>query len=316
MTPQHTVSVARAIAPDVIVADQACIKCGYSLKGLRLGGSCPECGQAIQGRKKSPRYTDQLVHAPMDWLEIFATGALMMFLAAGGTIAMIITLLFVHTVPILMVFVGIAAVWSAGVWLATRPRPVMPTTTVNTAREWRALRIAARATQLFWPAAVLLALFSIWVYNSTTSTAALYAAISCVGLASIIAVGGLAPTCALLAHMADWAEDSGLAQSLRGCAWTIGFCGVVIAMALLNAFTGLLGSVIGGVLAVCIIAMVFMPPMYFLFCLFRLQSMARWAVWNHVAAEAKLDRFKQRAQAAARRSAGGASPRHEPPPER
>jgi hypothetical protein len=90
----------------------------------------------------------------------------------------------------------------------------------------------------------------------------------------------------------------------------------VIALAILNGYTGVLGGFIGGFLAVCIIAMVFMPPAYFLFCLLRLQSMARWAVWNHVAAEAKLDRFKSRAEAAARRASKGISPRHVPPPER
>lgn len=316
MTPQHTASSARATAPDIIVSDISCIQCGYSLKGLPAGGHCPECGRPVQGRKKAPRYTDQLVHAPMGWLEIFAAGSLVMFLAAAGMLAMTIVILFVHTVPILIIYTGLAAAWSAGVWLSTRPRPVMPTTTNNVVREWRTLRLVSRITQLFWPITILLVLFSIWVYSSTTSAAALYAAIVFVGIAAIIAVGGLAPTCALLAHMADWAEDSGLAQSLRGCAWTIGFCGVVISLAVLNAFTGILGSVFGGLLAVCIIAMVFLPPAYFLLCLFRLQSMARWAVWNHVAAEAKLDRFKQRAEAAARRSAQSASPQHVPPPER
>lgn len=163
---------------------------------------------------------------------------------------------------------------------------------------------------------MLLALFSIWVYNTTLSTPALYAAIALAGLSLTIAVGGLAPTCALLAHLADWAEDSSLAQSLRGCAWTVGFCGLVISLAVLNAYTGLLGRAMGGVLAVFLIAMVFMPPAYFLICLFRIQSMARWAVWNHVAAEAKLDRFRASAQAAAQKSARSGSTRHVPPSNR
>jgi hypothetical protein len=316
MTPQHTASTARAATPDVILSEQTCIGCGYSLKGLRAGGNCPECGQPIKGKKRAPRYTDQLVHAPMEWLEVFAAGTLVMFLAALAGLAMIITLLFAHNRAILLVFGGIAAAWTTGVWLSTRPRPVMPTTTVNVETEWRGLRLASRISQCFWPLTILLSLFSIWVYNTTTSTTALYLAIGCAGIAAVVAVAGLAPTCAFLAHMADWAEDSTLAQSFRGCAWTIGFCGTVIALAILNGYTGVLGGFIGGFLAVCIIAMVFMPPAYFLFCLLRLQSMARWAVWNHVAAEAKLDRFKARAEAAARRASKGISPRHVPPPER
>jgi hypothetical protein len=302
--------------PDIILNERSCIGCGYSLKGLRLGGNCPECGLAIKGRKRAPRYTDQLVHAPMEWLEVFATGALLMFLAATAALVMFLTLLFVRNVQVLVVLGGITLGWVVGVWLCSRPRPVMPTTTVNVLREWRGLRIAARVTQCFWPLSVLLILFAIWVYNTTVSTAALYAAISVAGVSLVVAVGGLGPTCAFLAHLADWAEDSSLAQSLRGCAWTIGFCGLVISLAVLNAYTGLLGRAMGGVLAVCLIGMVFLPPGYFLFCLFRMQSMARWAVWNHVAAEAKLDRFRARAEAAARRPAQGSSPRHTPPPAR
>mgnify|MGYP000520360460 CR=1 FL=1 len=306
----------RPVPPDIILDERACIGCGYSLKGLRLGGKCPECGLAIKGKKRAPRYTDQLVHAPMEWLDIFAIGALLMFFAATAALMMIITLLFVRNIPVLVVLGGITIGWAAGVWLSTRPRPVMPTTTVNVLQEWRVLRIAARITQLFWPLTVLLALFSIWVYNTTLSTPALYAAIALAGLSLTIAVGGLAPTCALLAHLADWAEDSSLAQSLRGCAWTVGFCGLVISLAVLNAYTGLLGRAMGGVLAVFLIAMVFMPPAYFLICLFRIQSMARWAVWNHVAAEAKLDRFRASAQAAAQKSARSGSTRHVPPSNR
>lgn len=316
MPAQNADTSFKAAPPDLIVADRVCTGCGYSLKGLRLGGNCPECGKPISGRKKTPRYTDQLVHAPMEWLEVFAIGTLLMFLSAAASLGMIITLLFVQNVPILLVFAGITAAWSLGVWMSTRPRPVMPTTTVNVVHEWSGLRMMARVSQAFWPLTVLLALFCIWVYNNSLSTVALYAAIGCTGLALLVAVAGLAPTCALLAHLADWAEDSSLSQSLRGCAWTIGFSGVVIALAVLNGYTGILGGFMGGLLMVCIIAMVFMPPGYFLFCLFRVQSMARWAIWNHVAADAKLDRFRTRAEAASRKAARGVSPRHIPPPER
>jgi hypothetical protein len=252
----------------------------------------------------------------MEWLEVFAAGALLLFLSALGGLGLIITLLFATNTAILVVLAGICAAWTLGVFLCTRPRPVMPTTAVNVLTEWRGLRTISRVTQCFWPLTALLVMFSLWVHANSLSVAALYVAVACAGISLLVAVGGLAPTCAFIAHMADWAEDSSLAQSLRGCAWTIGFCGVVIAMAVLNTYTAVLGSIFGGVLAVLIIAMVFMPPAYFLFCLFRLQSMARWAVWNHVAAEAKLDRFRARAGSASAKARTGSSSRHVPPAER
>ena len=302
--------------PDTIVDERCCIHCGYSLRGLRIDGVCPECGRPIKGRKRAPRYTDQLVHAPMAWLQVFATGAVLMLFAAAGVLAMIVTLLFVWTVPLLLVLAGLCAAWAVGVWLCTRPRPELPRSTVNVHAEWRTLRVAARTTQCFWPLTVLLALFCVWIFNNSLSTVALYTAIGTTSLSLLIAVGGLAPTCALLANIADWAEDSSLAQSLRGCAWTICFCGVVLGLSVLNIYTHVLGSFIGGLLATFIVAMVFMPPAYFLYCLFKMQSMARWAIWNHVAAEAKLDRFRASAAAAARRSRGASGPQHLPPRER
>ncbi len=316
MSANRPCQIAPTIAPEVITSDRTCTGCGYSLKGLRISGNCPECGRPIKGRGRTPRYTDQLVHAPIAWLEVLSAGALSMFLSAAATIVMVITLLFVRSIILLVVLGGITTAWAVGVFLATRPRPSLATGTVNVVQEWRLLRTAARVSQCFWPLTVLLVMFSIWVYNNSLSAAAFYAAAACAGLALVVAVGGLAPTCALLAHLADWAEDSSLAQSLRGCAWTIGFCGLVITLAVLNAYTAVLGNFMGGVLAVSLIAMVFMPPGYFLFCLFRFQSMARWAVWNHIAAEAKLDRFRSQAASAARRSRGAASPQHTPPPPR
>ncbi len=315
-TRTNSVGLQANKTPDTIVDDRSCIHCGYNLRGLRIEGNCPECGRPIKGRKRAPRYTDQLVHAPITWLQVFASGAVLLLLAAAGVAAMIIALLFVWNVPLLLILAGLCAAWTIGVWLCTRPRPQMPTNTVNVHAEWRTLRVVARATQCFWPLAALLAAFCIYIYNNSLSTGALYTGIGAASLSLLIAVGGLAPTCALLANIADWAEDSSLAQSLRGCAWTICFCGVVLGLAVVNTYTHILGSFIGGLLATFIIAMVFMPPVYFLYCLFKLQSMARWAIWNHVAAEAKLDRFRASADAAARRSGVGAGPRHQPPRER
>ena len=300
-------------APEVILDDRTCVKCGYNLRGLKISGRCPECGRLIQGKKRAPRYTDQLVHAPMVWLEVFATGALVLFLSATAFMVLLVALLFVRGSAMLLILGGVTLAWSFGVFLATRPRPPLPATDIDTQREWRGLRLAARVTQVFWPLTLGLGLFCNWVYNNSLSTGALYAAISCAGVSLLIAVGGLAPLCVYLSHMADWAEDSSLADSFRGCAWTIGFCGLIIGLSVLNGYTGILGGIIGGVLATLLIAIVYMPPGYFLYCLFRLQSMARWAVWNHIAAEAKLDRFKARAQHAARKAAE-APTRFQPPP--
>ena len=40
---------------EVIKTERPCIKCGYNLQGLQVGGACPECGTAIANAKKSER---------------------------------------------------------------------------------------------------------------------------------------------------------------------------------------------------------------------------------------------------------------------
>ena len=229
-----------------------------------------------------------------------------MFLAALGVVVLVVVMLF-HRSVVMVVITGLVTLaWYGGIWLTTRPRPVLPTTQVDTRREWSGLRLASRLTQACWPMSCMAVLGAIAAYNAGLSSAALWGSVAFAGLLALVAIAGLAPLCALLAHTADWAEDTSLAQSFRGCAWTVCFCAAVIGLALLNGFTGFLGGLIGGLLASTIIAMVFLPPAYFLWSLFRLQHMARWAVWNHVAAEARLDRFRARAEANA------AMPRPEP----
>ncbi|MBX3406075.1 MAG: hypothetical protein KF869_04845 [Phycisphaeraceae bacterium] len=296
----------RVVAPEVIVTDRPCANCGYSLRGLQVGGVCPECGHAISRRARGPRYSQQLVNAPLPWLDTLAAGATMMFLAALGFFVLVVIMLFVRP-PALLVITGLVSLgWLGGVWICTGPRPAAPGSTYDTRREWVSLRLAARLSQACWPMVFIAALGALAASRAGTSPVITNTAIIGAALFALGAVAGLAPLCALLAHTTDWAEDSSLAQGFRACAWTICFCGFVIALTILNGFTGILGGIIGAVLAAIIITLIYIPPVYFLWCLFRFQRMARWAVWNHVAAEARLDRFRARAEANA------AMPRPEP----
>lgn len=302
--------------PTIIMVDRECIDCGYNLRGLKIGGVCPECGRSIEAKKSAPRYSDQLVQAPIGWLEAFSIGALLMFLAALGLVVMTIALLF-YSGPAMILIIGfIGLAWFAGVWLVTRPRPMLAATVVNTRLEWSGARVAARLTQACWPLASIGILLAVVLRQGAAPGAAVGVAAVCGSLLALVALGGLAPLCVMLARIADWAEDSSLAQGFRGSASTLGVCGLIIGLAVFQSFTGVLSGFLGGFLGVVqagfFVLLAFIPPAYFLLCLFRLQHMARWAVWNHVAAEAKLDRFK--ARAAANASIGAPPPTSTPLP--
>lgn len=290
----------RHIGPEFIVSDRACENCGYSLHGLRTDGVCPECGHSIGRRVRGPRYNQQLVNAPLPWLDVLATGATLMFLSAMGVIVLAITLTVVRK-PAVLVILGLVSLgWFGGVWICTRPRPPLDGSTYDTRREWRGLRVASRLTQACWPAACTAAIGALAAFNTGASPFVVYACTTAAAAFVLCAVGGLAPMSALLAHLADWAEDSGLAQGFRGCAWFVCFCPTVIGLVILNGFTGVLGTLGGALLMTIIMGVFYIPPFFFLWCLFRFQRTASWAVWNHVAAEAKLDRFRARAAANAR----------------
>lgn len=300
--------------PTIILGDRACIDCGYNLRGLKIGGVCPECGRSIEAKKSAPRYSDQLVQAPIGWLEAFSMGALLMFLAALGLVIMTIALLF-YSGPVMVLIIGfISLAWFGGVWLVTRPRPMLAATVVNTRLEWSGARVAARLTQACWPLASIGILLAVVLRQGAAPGAAVGVASVSGSLLGLVALGGLAPLCVMLARIAEWAEDSSLAQGFRGSASTLGVCGIIIGLAVFQSFTGVLtgflGGFLGAVQAGFFVLLAFFPPAYFLLCLFRLQHMARWAVWNHVAAEARMDRFKARAAANA---AIGAPPPTSPP---
>lgn len=110
-----------------IAADFPCVRCGYDLRGLALGGDCPECGAPV-GRSAAG---DLIAHADPVWADCVARGVRLILVSivawiaaiAGGWLAARrgpgLADYFFHF------FAGSAA-WIlglAGAWLATAPDP-------------------------------------------------------------------------------------------------------------------------------------------------------------------------------------------------
>ncbi len=58
----------------LIEQDMDCMSCGYNLRGLRLGGRCPECGAAISRSS----FGNLLKYSDPDWVDQLRLGVLLM----------------------------------------------------------------------------------------------------------------------------------------------------------------------------------------------------------------------------------------------
>lgn len=288
----------KATIPVLIDHERPCRNCGYNLVGLMSDAVCPECGKPIHIRKADvPRYADNIVHAPMAWLAVFATGSLILFLGSIGvfwTLALAAVLAGRGNVAGPVIAIAFGVVWYVGVWVCTRARPASKLMQIDPHKEWRGMRWSARVMQTFWvAAAVLLA-----IYAKTDNPAFAWIAIPAFAVAAL----GLIPLCALVSNLAYWGSDSNLAGHLHKCAWTVGFAALLIALHVMNIFTG--SAVMGGfwasLIASALIFFAVCPFFYIIYCCFQLQGMARWALLNHATADAKTDRLRERAAQLAR----------------
>jgi hypothetical protein len=302
--------------PDFVSEDRECAGCGYNLKGLKTNANCPECGRPISKRRRGSALSDNLVHAPMSWLLGFKAGALLLLFSGAAFIGVQLLGAFARrNVPELVtaVEVGSTTVWWIGVLLVTRPRPVTPSTVIDPREEWFYYRLCSRLTQACWP--VLVGVSVLIVRMVATAAAASAAAPPTVagppdwlywiaGVVAFAAAGGLVFLCIYLSNLCYWAADTTLGMNFRACAWTVTAAAVtgllltlriVFGAALAGPGTGF-GSMITWPILVGAGFFITVASGHLLWCLWRLQNLAAWAVIHHVTAEGKDDRMKERAE--------------------
>jgi hypothetical protein len=119
-----------------IVADLPCHHCGYDLRSLSAGATCPECGTPVRASVRG----NILVFSDPQWLRRVATGAQCM--GWFGLIGMILGGVWLFTMMVVFAMFILAAVvaFLAGAWMATTPDP----SGIDEARCAR-LRLIARA---------------------------------------------------------------------------------------------------------------------------------------------------------------------------
>jgi uncharacterized membrane protein len=139
---------------EVIKTDRPCIKCGYILRGLQVGGACPECGTAIANAKKSVRFVDSLVDAPIGYIRLIALG---LSLQAGTILGITVLLILsrfhnngVYLIPPVVrsgVMTGAVAAWFIAALFVTLKRPRTDRIVRDDILDNHHIRLATRASQ-------------------------------------------------------------------------------------------------------------------------------------------------------------------------
>lgn len=303
MSPIDPDSLRRADGHEPVPPGERCPHCDYPLEGLPVGGKCPECGTPIRTRSnRIVQARDNLTDAPVPHIRRLRRGLLN--LAVAGVVCSLLQAAWIVLRPVstgaMQVLPPIMAVtggwWAVAVFGATRPRPFAPGMRMHPAREHARLRLTTRIMAMAW-----LVQGAIHTIFPSPLGSPLFA----FGLiAQGAGIVGLAPLCVCLAHIAEWAQDTGLGARLRvsagmlagggGLAATLGWVAPSIPPGFIGGavgFTAMLG------LLACVVG-----ALIFLVAQLQLARMAQWAIRNALAA---IERDRRVLERKARRMYAG-----------
>ncbi|MBL8759788.1 MAG: hypothetical protein JNL50_00655 [Phycisphaerae bacterium] len=293
--------MARSKSGDLAPPDWTCLKCGYSLVGVRVGGKCPECGTIIVPPKSSATRDDFMTNAPVAYLKGMAAGYFLMMVGGVGMIVSAWAAKANAQAWWMVLGVLLAGTWWAGVFVVTQARRSSVRPHAEMVEEWRRTRLANRVTQALWPAAFALGATGMFVHQAAMAAAmasptatvgglgampggtiALY---GLAGLCVLVASLGLVALCVQLSDLADWAGDTGLGNRLRVAAWGLAFgIPTVVFSPLVVSIPGVPGPLLFLLQMMFVLAIVTLIgcSLMFVTCLFSQCSMAFWAVRNSI----------------------------------
>ena len=282
---------------DAIVAeDRPCRRCGYNVRGLRLGGRCPECGTAL-GVGGRPRGAAAINDAPVEHLSSLRTGSLLMLVGGPvGTAAFVAAVQAEQLVsgnaftrPIGLIATAGFLAWAVGAWLVHSPTPSPQVTKARS--PWRTTnRLLA-----FAPAVTCGCLHVQLSFGPRLEW--LIAA----AFMLLVSLAGFLSFCYYASSLCEWAGDDDTAERFR----VSGFVAIIGGLLFGLAFSGTLVFMIvngAGVLSIPAAVVTGLLTAYCTWgairCLHALHANFRWAIINRfesmAAAVRTADRIRRR----------------------
>lgn len=314
-----TVSPTAPFEGELIREPTPCGKCGYDLRGLRVGTRCPECGQPVAdgavaaARREPEQFGRPLVEAP-DWYLRSLQVAFTMMTLAWIPMPIVMTLEFFGFNPLgslsrFLVWCVLACCWAGGVLITLQPRPssVRGKRGGVPIREHPNLRLIVGLMQI----PVVLIPITVWIASTGGGTSMGYVNFALI----LMALGGYTPTALYFAKIAEWARDEGLSEKLRAYGWLsgIGLAGSIFVILSLEFATFLpVLPVISGFFWLFALVILFLSVILLTISTIRLMSMSRWLVINR---HALLDRDARMIEKAHRQAAEMAARHPTAPPQ-
>ena len=193
-------------------SDRMCVSCGYELRGLPWGSTCPECGQdpRVQAKFRSSIQEDiPLSQMSPTFIRRFALCCLASTLVFPTIIARVFVpyAQFKNDSVGLLVDIGIAAIWVVGVYVLTSPLN-HPLAIRYGLGSKGISRLIARWCSFSWVGIAVL------VHAPPSIIVSI-----CLMTSIIVAAVGLIMFFLLLAELSSWVRDATAKKYLEAAAW-------------------------------------------------------------------------------------------------
>lgn len=221
---------------ELVKEDRLCRRCSYPLRGLRLGGACPECGVPISNSRTASG-VDEIISAPVEYLKLLMLSSWLQAAGAVGLFfAMFTAVIAVASAKFGLVVASCALVasmlWITGVWMVTTPRQFGASRQKGLLpeQEWWRQRLVVRVGQACFVVGLLFlvvllsgvvaaqsAIVNVPAAFGTPATLT-SAGLMVLGVGVLFCVVGIVTVpvhCFYLANLSDWADDTTLSAKLR-----------------------------------------------------------------------------------------------------
>jgi predicted Zn-ribbon and HTH transcriptional regulator len=259
-----------------------CRKCGYDLKGLRVGNLCPECGQTIRlAPKPVNARAGTMTDADPRYVRLILAGFATMSAGILLSIFGFVISLFYPIFGAAALLLG-AAAWAAGVWIISQPRPADFAELENPILDATRSRLTVRVAAALWAAFVVLNLVArvasgVSFLGPTLDIGA--------GIAGLAAFVGLIPISIFVAELEFWMSDDTGGWQLRGAAWMMVIFG---ALAMVLTVAGSPFLAFWALLIVAVAAAILF--WHIIGCV----TQARWVLRYQTENEGRAERISQR----------------------
>jgi len=188
-----------ALRGDPIRGDQACEHCGYNLRGLRMGGRCPECGTGIIYRRDPNIPFHEM---PLSLIRSFRTSA---WLASVSNVGVVVMLFIAPWAPIpprqvSLMTMAVTVLWIVAVWRLTPPLDQPQAASHGFGRQSRP-RLAARWLQLAWLGVIATGVVGVGPFFTSPRLLVVAGACWLTGMVGLFALA------VLLGRLAGWMRD-------------------------------------------------------------------------------------------------------------